>query len=57
MKHCGTKTIETDRLILRKFMPKDSDAMYKNWVSDVEVTKYLMWSAHKNQEVSISVTI
>ncbi|GAA0077637.1 GNAT family N-acetyltransferase [Clostridium sp. CTA-5] len=56
MKHCGTQTIETDRLILRKFIPKDSDAMYKNWASDVEVTKYLTWPAHKNQEISLSVT-
>ena len=42
MQHCGTQTIETERLILRRFRPEDADAMYRNWASDPEVTKYLM---------------
>lgn len=56
MKHCGTQIIETERLILRRFALTDSDAMYDNWASDTEVTKYLMWPAHKNQEISEAVT-
>lgn len=52
MKHLGTVTLETDRLILRKFNLDDAEAMFKNWASDEEVTKYLMWPAHKNLEVS-----
>ncbi len=56
MTHCGTQTIETDRLILRKFTLEDSSAMYQNWASDPEVTKYLMWPTHENQEISEMVT-
>lgn len=41
MKHCGTQRLETERLILRRFVIEDADAMYKNWASDDEVTKYL----------------
>lgn len=56
MQHCGTQTIETERLILRQFRPEDADAMYRNWASDPEVTKYLMWPAHDSPEVSMAVT-
>ena len=56
MKHCGTQTIETDRLILRKFEKEDAAAMYKNWASDPEVTKFLTWPAHTSIEVSKWVT-
>ena len=55
MKHCGTKRLETNRLILRRYANEDAAAMYKNWASDKEVTKFLMWPAHSNQEVSQSV--
>ena len=55
MKHCGTQRIETERLVLRRFMPGDAAAMYKNWASDPEVTKYLMWPAHESVAVSEAV--
>lgn len=55
MKHCGTQRIETDRLILRRFVSEDAAAMYKNWASDPQVTEFLMWQAHPNREVSQSV--
>ena len=55
MKHCGTKRLETERLILRKFVMEDSVAMYKNWASDEEVTRYLTWPTHPNPEISKSV--
>ena len=29
--HCGTQTIETERLILRRFAYSDDDAMLKNF--------------------------
>ena len=32
----GTKLIETERLILRKFTLDDSEAVLKNWSSDEE---------------------
>lgn len=52
MKHLGTKRIETSRLILRPFVMEDAEAMYRNWASDPEVTKYLTWPAHNSVEVS-----
>ncbi len=55
MKHCGTQRIETDRLILRKYVIEDAAAMYKNWASDKEVTKYLTWPPHASQEISQGV--
>jgi ribosomal-protein-alanine N-acetyltransferase len=55
MKHCGTQRIETERLVLRRFSINDADAMYRNWASDQEVTKYLTWSAHTSIEVSKAI--
>ena len=55
MKHCGTKQIETKRLVLRRFRSEDASAMYKNWASDPEVTRYLMWPTHTSEEVSKKV--
>lgn len=55
MKHLGTKTIETKRLILRRFKIDDAMEMYKNWASDKEVTKFLSWPPHKDDEVSKSI--
>lgn len=52
MKHCGTQRIETDRLILRRYVIEDADAMYKNWAFDSEVTKFLTWQPHSSVEVS-----
>ena len=52
MKHQGTKTLETPRLILRRFQEGDGDYMYKNWASDSEVTKFLTWPTHPSVEVS-----
>lgn len=46
MKHIGTKNLETERLILRKFEMSDTEALYKNWASDPNVTKYLTWPTH-----------
>lgn len=55
MNHQGTIKIETDRLILRRFKIEDADAMYRNWASDDEVTKYLTWPAHANVSVTRTV--
>ena len=48
MIHRGTQSIETERLLLRRFSISDADAMYNNWASDPEVTKFLTWSAHSS---------
>ncbi|MBQ3087314.1 MAG: GNAT family N-acetyltransferase [Clostridia bacterium] len=55
MNHCGTQRLETDRLILRRYVPEDADAMYKNWASDPQVTEFLMWKTHENRDISQSV--
>lgn len=52
LNHKGTVTLETDRLILRKFELNDAEAMYNNWASDDEVTKYVTWNSHANVEVT-----
>lgn len=57
MKNCGTQRIETDRLILRRYVIEDADAMYKNWASDSEVTKFLTWQPHSSVDVSRSIIV
>lgn len=46
MENKGTKTLETGRLILRKFRIEDAEEMFHNWASDPQVTAYLTWPAH-----------
>lgn len=46
LNHIGTVTLETERLILRKFVIEDSEDMFINWVNDREVSKYMRWNAH-----------
>ena len=52
MQHCGTKTIEAKRLILRRLREEDAEAMFRNWASDPEVTAFLTWPAHTSVEVT-----
>ena len=52
MNHLGTKTIETERLILRPFTMEDAEPMLRNWASDPEVTRYLTWPPHENVQVT-----
>lgn len=52
MNFIGTEKLETKRLILRKLSPDDAENIFKNWASDDEVTKYLIWESHKNLEIT-----
>ena len=52
IKNRGTKTIKTERLILRKFKLKDAGAFYSNVGSDSNVTKYVVWNVHKDLNVT-----
>ena len=52
MKHLGTVTLETDRLILRRFRLDDAMDMYRNWASDPDVTKFLTWPTYDNPEMA-----
>lgn len=55
MNHKGTVQLETDRLILRRFTINDAEAMFRNWASDDEVTKFLTWPTHSDVSVSKAV--
>ncbi len=55
MKHLGTRYIETNRLILRQFTIDDNKAMFNNWASDDDVTRYLIWPTHQSVDVTTAV--
>ncbi|MBQ3020725.1 MAG: GNAT family N-acetyltransferase [Bacilli bacterium] len=55
MKEIGTKTLETKRLILRKYKIQDAEGMYKNWGSDPNCNIYLPWEIHENIECTKSI--
>ena len=40
------KTLETDRLILRKYELGDEIQVFENWASDENTTMYVGWNAH-----------
>ena len=44
----NTKTLETNRLILRKFNENDYIKIFNNWANDEKVTKYVSFNPHKN---------
>lgn len=48
MKQLGTKELETERLLLRRFVIDDAQKMYDNWASNPNVSKYVMWETHKD---------
>jgi len=55
MEHSGTQRMESERLVLRRFVMEDAGAMYRNWASDNDVTEFLTWPAHTDEEVSKAV--
>ena len=48
MKHIGTQTIETPRLLLRRFTLEDAEAVFANYASDESVTRYMAWPRHES---------
>ena len=52
LKHKGTKTLETNRLILRRASTADAEPMFRNWANDPDVTKFLTWPHHGDMEVT-----
>lgn len=48
MNDLGTITLETKRLILRRFVNSDASEVYNNWTSDMNLDKYVSWSIHKD---------
>jgi ribosomal-protein-alanine N-acetyltransferase len=55
LNHVGTLTLETERLILRKFTLEDAEDMFGNWANDDLVTRYLTWHSHPSLEFTRSV--
>lgn len=46
MKHLGTQTINTERLLLRPLTLDDAPAMFSHWVTDEDVARYVTWAPH-----------
>ena len=44
------KSLKTDRLSLRKAKLADAEAIFRQYATDPEVTKYVSWRAHRNLE-------
>ena len=55
MNHQGTVTLETERLILRRFAEDDAPVMYRNWTSSEEVARFLTWAPHENADVTAAL--
>lgn len=50
MRHTGTLTLTTRRLVLRRLLPDDAAQMYAGWASDPAVTRWLRWAPHRSPE-------
>ncbi len=55
MEHLGSRRLETERLIMRAFVPEDARPMFRNWANDPEVTRFLTWPTHTSEEVTSKV--
>ena len=52
MKAIGTQMLQTNRLILRRFVESDAEAMFQNWASSAENLTYVTWNPHPDVEVT-----
>ena len=52
MKEIGTQILQTDRLILRRFVESDAEAMFQNWASSAENLTYVTWDPHSDVQVT-----
>lgn len=52
MNHKGTRRLETERLVLRRYTVDDAQAAFEGWCSDPEVARYTTWDAHPNANVT-----
>ena len=55
MNNKGTEKIETNRLILRKFLKTDAHNMYKNWASEECVANGAGFAVHTNEIITQEV--
>lgn len=52
LEHKGTVTIETERLVLRRFTRDDATCVFNNWANDMDVCRYMRWTPHRDKEES-----
>lgn len=52
MKSIGTQILQTERLILRRFVESDAEAMFQNWASSAENLTYVTWAPHPDVEIT-----
>ena len=52
MKSISTQMLQTERLILRRFVESDAEAMFQNWALSAENLTYVTWDPHTNLEVT-----
>ena len=50
MKHKGTVTLETERLILRRYSQDDAEDVFRNWAASEEVTRFLTWKPYNSAD-------
>lgn len=48
----GTKQLETERLILRRFTKNDIEKVYKSYATDPLTSRYLSWEPHESIETT-----
>jgi RimJ/RimL family protein N-acetyltransferase len=53
MAHKGAITLETERLVLRRFTPEDAEAMFRNWTNDDDVLRLLYFDPQAATEATI----
>ena len=52
MKAIGTQMLQTNRLILRRFVESDAEVMFQNWASSAENLTYVTWDPHPDVKVT-----
>ena len=48
MTHTGTREIETERLLLKRFLISDANEIFREYSSYENVTRYLTWEPHRS---------
>lgn len=51
MDHSGTCTLETERLLLRRFRPEDLESCLRNWAADEAVFRHVSQSPMSQEEM------
>lgn len=52
MNHKGTVKLETERLLLRRFIIDDAEAIFRNYYSDPDAVRFSRWEPHKNVDTT-----